>query len=47
MAYTDCASDVIEVRWLNSAKKTVVLTFNKIRLKALYSVSSIRLCILE
>ena len=45
MAYTDCSSFVIKVRWLNSTKKTVVLTFIKMRLKALYSVSSVILCI--
>ena len=44
MAYTDCSSDVIEVRSLNSAKKTVVFTFNITRLKALYSVSGVTLC---
>ena len=46
-SYTNGSSDVMEVRWLNSAKKTVVLTCNKIRLKALYLVLSVWLCILE
>ena len=46
-SYTDGSIDVIEVRWLNLAKKTVVLTCNKIRLKALYLVSSVWLCFLE
>ena len=41
MEYTDCSSDAMEVRWL----KTVDLTFNKIRLKALYLVSSVWLWI--
>ena len=31
----------MEVKWLNSEKKTVVLTCNKIRLKALYIVSNV------
>ena len=38
--YQSCtvgSSDVMEVRWLNSVKKTAVLTWNKIRLKALFS----------
>ena len=46
-SYTDGSIDVMEVRWLNLAKKTVVLTCNKIRLKALYLVSSVWLCILQ
>ena len=38
---TDGSIDVMEVRRLNLAKKTVLLTCNKIRLKALYLVSSV------
>ena len=34
-------------RWLNLAKKTVVLTSNKIRLKALFLVLSVWICIWE
>ena len=41
-SYTDGLSDVIEVRWINSAKKNVVLICNKIKLEALCLVSRVK-----
>ena len=46
-SYEDGSSNVMEVRWLNSAKKTVALTCNKIRFKAVNLVLSVWLCILK
>ena len=46
-SYTDGSIDLMKVRWLNLAKKTFVLTCYKIRLKALYLVSSVWVCVFE
>ena len=44
---TDGSIGIMDVRWLNLAKKTFVLTCYKIRLKALYLVSSVWVCVFE